>query len=76
MSDTSPMPEHPPVADWIRDFDHTDPSWTENPFPIWEQMRAASPVVHTERFLGCYMPTTYEAVRPSSCCCRRSRRTP
>jgi cytochrome P450 len=26
-------------------------------------MRAASPVVHTDRFLGCYMPTTYEAVR-------------
>ena len=22
-----------------------------------------SPVVHTDRFLGCYMPTTYEAVR-------------
>src|SRR4051794_18181012 len=63
MSDISPMPEHPPVADWIRDFDHTDPSWTENPFPIWEEMRAASPVVHTDRFLGCYMPTTYEAVR-------------
>jgi cytochrome P450 len=63
MSDTSPMPEHPPVTDWIRDFDHTDPNWTENPFPIWEQMRAASPVVHTGRFLGCYMPTTYEAVR-------------
>jgi cytochrome P450 len=26
-------------------------------------MRKASPVVHTDRFLGCYMPTTYEAVR-------------
>ena len=63
MSDTSTMPEHPPVADWIRDFDHTDPSWTENPFPIWDKMRAATPVVHTERFQGCYMPTTYEAVR-------------
>lgn len=66
MSDTESarvMPEHPPVTDWIRDFDHTDPRWTENPFPIWEELRAASPVVHTERFLGCYMPTTYEAVR-------------
>jgi len=63
MSDISPMPEHPPVADWIRDFDHTDPNWPENPFPIWEKMRPASPVVHTDRFLGCYMPTTYEAVR-------------
>ncbi|MDI4231291.1 cytochrome P450 [Bradyrhizobium sp. 31Argb] len=64
MSDSvSMMPEHPPVTDWIRDFDHTDPAWTENPFPIWEQLRAASPVVHTDRFLGCYMPTTYEAVK-------------
>ncbi len=26
-------------------------------------LRAASPVVHTERFLGCYMPTTYQAVK-------------
>jgi len=57
------MSDHAPVTDWIFDFDHTDPSWTENPYPIWKQLRAASPVVHTERFLGCYMPTTYEAVR-------------
>jgi len=64
MSDAASfLPKHPPVTDWINDFDHTDPRWTENPFPIWEELRAASPVVHTERFLGCYMPTTYEAVR-------------
>src|SRR5215831_19589785 len=64
MSDSaSYLPEHPPVNDWVNDFDHTDPNWTENPFPIWEELRAASPVVHTERFLGCYLPTTYEAVR-------------
>jgi cytochrome P450 len=64
MSDTTPiMSEHPPVTDWVNDFDHTDPRWTENPFPIWDELRSASPVVHTERFLGCYLPTTYEAVR-------------
>jgi cytochrome P450 len=57
------MPEHPPVTDWLRDFDHTDPRWTEDPFPIWDELRAESPVVHTDRFLGCYMPTTYAAVR-------------
>ena len=57
------MSDHPPVTDWIRDFDHTDPLWTENPYPIWDKLRAASPVVHTERFLGCYMPTTFEAVK-------------
>jgi cytochrome P450 len=64
MSDSERvMPEHPPVLDWVHDFDHTDPRWTENPFPIWDELRTASPVVHTDRFLGCYMPTTYEAVK-------------
>jgi cytochrome P450 len=57
------MSNHAPVTDWVHDFDHTDPRWTENPFPIWDELRAECPVVHTERFLGCYMPTTYEAVR-------------
>jgi len=57
------MSNHAPVTDWVHDFDHTDPRWTENPFPIWDELRAESPVVHTERFLGCYMPTTYEAVK-------------
>ena len=62
--DSAPaLTDHPPVTDWVHDFDHTDPRWTENPFPIWEQLRAAGPIVHTDRFLGCYMPTTYEAVR-------------
>jgi cytochrome P450 len=63
MSDVSQPAAHPPVTDWLHDFDHTDPSWTEDPFPIWDELRNASPVVHTERFLGCYLPTTYEAVR-------------
>src|SRR5271169_1858314 len=57
------MSDHAPVTDWVRDFDHTDPRWTENPYPIWDELRAASPVVHTERFLGCYLPTTYQAVK-------------
>src|ERR1700758_4353258 len=66
MSDTTParvMPEHPVVSDWVNDFDHPDPRWTENPFPIWDELRGVSPVVHTKRFLGCYLPTTYEAVK-------------
>ena len=55
-----------PVTDWMHDFDHTDPRWTENPFPIWDELRAECPVVHTERFLGVYLPTTYEAVKQVS----------
>ena len=62
--DSAPaLSDHPPVTDWVHDFDHTDPQWTEDPFPIWETLRAASPVIHTDRFLGCYMPTTYQAVK-------------
>jgi hypothetical protein len=58
MSDSeSSMPEHPPVTDWAHDFDHTDPRWTENPFPIWAELPAASPVVisyaENKRFSPC-----------------------
>ena len=63
MSDTSFMPEHPPVTDWVHDFDHTDPRWTEDPFPIWDELREKCPVVRTRRFQGCYLPTSFEAVR-------------
>lgn len=57
------MSSHVPVTDWVNDFDHTDPQWTENPFPIWEELRGKCPVAHTNRFLGVYLPTTYEAVK-------------
>ena len=57
------MNERPPIVDWATDFDHTDPRWTENPFPIWDDLRRKCPVAHSERFLGVYLPTTYEAVR-------------
>jgi cytochrome P450 len=57
------MSSHAPVTDWVNDFDHTDPQWTENPFPIWDELRSKCPVVHTDRFLGVYLPTTYEAVK-------------
>jgi len=60
------MSDHAPVTDWVHDFDHTDPRWTENPYPIWDELRATSPLIHTERYLGCYMPTTYEAVKQIS----------
>jgi cytochrome P450 len=57
------MNMNPPVTDWVHDWDHTDPQWTEDPFPIWDKLRTTSPIVHTDRYLGVYLPTTYEAVR-------------
>jgi cytochrome P450 len=55
-----------PVIDWLNDFDHTDPRWTENPYPIWDELRAKHPIVHTDRFLGVYLPLTYKAVKEFS----------
>jgi cytochrome P450 len=57
------MIKHVPVTDWVNDFDHTDPRWTEDPYPIFEDLRAQCPVAHTERFLGVYFPTTFEGVK-------------
>ena len=34
-----PMPDRPPVSDWSSDFDHTDPRWVDDPFPIWNELR-------------------------------------
>ncbi len=53
---------HPPVADWATDFDHADPQWAADPFPIWERLRAECPVAHSDRYGGVWLPTTHAGV--------------
>ena len=53
---------HPPVEDFATDFDHTDPAWVADPFPIWDELRQSCPVAHSERYGGTWLPTTHEAV--------------
>ena len=57
------MSQRPPVKDWATDFDHLDPSWINDPFPIWDELRQKCPIAHTERFKGVYLPMRYEDVR-------------
>ena len=57
------MIKRPPVIDWSTDFDHLDPRWTENPYPIWDALRQKCPIAHTERFMGAYFATRYDDVR-------------
>ena len=52
----------PPVDDFATDFDHTDPEWVANPFPIWDELRETCPVAHTERYGGAWLPTRYADV--------------
>lgn len=57
------MSARPPVSDWGTDFDHLDPRWVNDPYPIWEELRGACPIAHTTRYMGVYFPTRYEDVR-------------
>lgn len=57
------MTDAKPVTDWTTDWDHLDPSWRENPFPIWDTLRESCPIAHTERYMGAYLPTRYADVR-------------
>ena len=57
------MTERPPVTDWAADFDHLDPRWVEDPYPIWQKLRDTCPIAHTDRYMGVYFPTRYEDVR-------------
>ena len=54
---------HPPVQDWATDFDHTDPAWTADPYPIWDDLRQRCPVAHTDRYGGAWLPVTYDLIR-------------
>jgi cytochrome P450 len=58
------MSNRAPVADWLTDWDHLDPAWVADPFPIWDQIRSAPcPIAHTKRFMGAYLPTRYHDIR-------------
>ncbi len=53
---------HPKVVDWATDFDHTDPEWAADPYPIWDELRETCPVAHSERYGGVWLPTRHEDV--------------
>lgn len=57
----SPQPKVP-VSDWKTDFDHTDPRWVADPFPIWDDLRASCPVAHTQRFGGAWLPVRHDDI--------------
>ncbi|HEV8064005.1 MAG TPA: cytochrome P450, partial [Acidimicrobiales bacterium] len=52
----------PPVTNWETDFDVMDPSYIEDPFRIWDDLRQRCPIAHTDRRLSTWLPTTYADV--------------
>jgi len=57
------MSERKPVEDWATDWDHLDPQWTRDPYPIWDALRRECPIAHTERFEGVYLPTRHADIK-------------
>lgn len=53
---------HPPVTDWATDFDHADPVWAANPYPIWDELRRSCPIAHSDRYGGVWLPTRHDDV--------------
>jgi cytochrome P450 len=56
------MTNKQPVDDFATDWDHADPQWVHDPYPIWEDLRGRCPVAHTERYGGAWFPATHEGV--------------
>ncbi len=54
--------ENPPVTDFATDWDHTDPAWVHDPYPIWDDLRQRCPVAHTDRYGGAWFPATHAGV--------------
>ncbi len=54
--------ERVPVTDFATDFDHTDPEWVRDPYPIWDDLRQRCPVAHTDRYGGAWLPVRHDDV--------------
>src|ERR1700752_1331098 len=52
----------PPGQSGAPDFDHTDPAWVADPYPIWDDLRQRCPVAHSDRYGGTWLPVTHELV--------------
>ena len=48
------------VEDWASDFDHFDPEFVANPYPIYDDLRQRCPVPHSDRYGGLSVTTTME----------------
>lgn len=56
------MTDSRPVSDWATDYDIFDPTYVNDPYPIWDDLRQRCPVAHSDRWGGSYNPTRYADV--------------
>ncbi len=55
------------VTDWVTDWDHHDPTWVADPYPIWNELREQCPMARTGRYNeGVWLPLTYDQLHQIS----------
>lgn len=54
------MSTQPSARDWKTDFDHYDPTFVADPYPIFDELRRECPVAHTDQHGGHWLATRYE----------------
>jgi len=59
---SSGAPVTAPVLDWATDYDIFDANYVNDPYGIWDELRATCPMAHTERWGGSWLPTRYADV--------------
>ncbi len=59
MSDTA---DRAPVTDWRTDFDHLDPEFVDDPYPVWADLRENCPVAHSDRYGGLTVLTRWNEI--------------
>ena len=59
---TTGAPITAPVLDWATDYDIFDAEYVADPFGIWDELRSACPMAHTDRWGGSWLPTRYADV--------------
>ncbi len=56
------MTDPRPVERWDTDFDVLSPTYIEDPFSIWDELRRTCPVAHSDRRGSTWLPTRYRDV--------------
>ena len=59
---TQGAPVTAPVHDWASDYDIFDAQYIADPYGIWDELRQACPMAHTDRWGGSWLPTRYADV--------------
>lgn len=50
------------TQDWATDFDILDPGYVTDPAPVWNELREACPIAHTQRNGPTWLPTRYDDI--------------